>query len=159
MSLGYDEGDKGIFFTVFVFSSLIIRLLAGKASDKYGRVIVLKIATVFIAVADVLIAYTHTPFMLMVSAVFFGVSVGMNTPTIYAWTIDLSQDHLRGKGLATMYIALEVGIGLGALITGWIYGNQIENLREAFITCAALSLLGFFFLNFGLNWTKKSVKL
>jgi MFS family permease len=158
VSLGYDEGDKGVFFTVFVFSSLIIRLLAGKASDKYGRVIVLKVATLFIVFSDLLIAFTHTPFMLMVSAVFFGVSVGMNTPTIYAWTIDLSQDHLRGKGLATMYIALEIGIGLGALVSGWIYGNHIENLREAFITCAVLSLIGFLFLNFGLNSTKRFVK-
>jgi len=158
MQLGYSQGDKGIFFTVFVISSLFIRLLAGKASDKYGRVIVLKVATLAILASDILIAFTHTPFMLMVSAVAFGVSVGMNTPTIYAWTIDLSQDHKRGKGLATMYIALEIGIGLGAFITGAIYANQIENLREAFLLCGALSFIGFLFLTFGLNWSKRFVK-
>lgn len=158
VSLGYSEGEKGIFFTVFVIASLAIRLLAGKASDRFGRVIVLKIAALTIVLSDILIAYTHTQEMLMVSAVVFGVAVGMNTPTIYAWTIDLSLDHLRGKGLATMYIALEIGIGLGALVAGWIYGNHIENLREAFLLCAALSLVGFLFLNFGLNWSKRFVK-
>ena len=158
MQLGYDQGQKGIFFTVFVISSLAIRLLAGKASDKYGRIIVLKIAALAIVVSDILIAYTHTQTMLMISAVMFGVAVGMNTPTIYAWTIDLSLDHLRGKGLATMYIALEIGIGSGALIAGWIYSNHIENLREAFLLCAALSFIGFLFLTFGLNWSKRFVK-
>ena len=93
--------------------------------------------------------------MLIASSVAFGVAVGMNTPTIYAWTIDLSLDKARGKGLATMYIALEVGIGLGAFIAGYIYANDISNLRVAFIVCAAAAFLGFLFLTFGLNWSKR----
>lgn len=51
-----------------------------------------------------------------------------------------------------MYIALEIGIGLGAFSAGFIYANEIENLRNAFIVSAILSFLGFLFLNFGLNW-------
>ena len=57
-----------------------------------------------------------------------------------------------------MYIALEIGIGSGALIAGWIYANHIENMREAFLLCGALSLIGFLFLTFGLNWSKRFVK-
>ncbi|WP_422006569.1 MFS transporter [Roseivirga pacifica] len=149
--VGFKGGDKGIFFTVFVIASLIIRILAGKASDKYGRVIVLKWAAFSIVIADIMIAYTNTPTMLILSAIAFGVAVGMNTPTIYAWTIDLSLEKARGKGLATMYIALEIGIGLGALISGFIYSNEITNLRLAFLTCAATAFSGLLFLNFGLN--------
>lgn len=151
-SLGYE--NKGIFFTVFVFSSLIIRVLAGKVSDKYGRVIVLKYACLLIMIADLFIAFTTTQPMLITSAVIFGIAVGMNTPTIYAWTIDLSLTSMRGKGLATMYIALEIGIGLGALLGGWIYGNSLENLKFAFGTAAVLAFAGFIFLNFGLSWVR-----
>ncbi|HEY9116669.1 MAG TPA: MFS transporter [Roseivirga sp.] len=159
ISVGFDQGEKGIFFTIFVFSSLLIRILAGKASDKFGRVIVLKWAALAIVAADLLVAFTHTQTMLIFSSVAFGIAVGLNTPTIYAWTIDLSHDKARGKGLATMYIALEIGIGLGAFCSGLIYSNAIENLREAFIACAALSFLGFLFLQFGLNWGSKFFKL
>jgi len=41
--------NKGQFFTYFTLASLLIRLLAGKISDKYGRVIVLKVATIGLA--------------------------------------------------------------------------------------------------------------
>ncbi|KYG75669.1 MULTISPECIES: MFS transporter [Roseivirga] len=159
ISIGFDQGNKGIFFTIFVFSSLLIRILAGKASDKYGRVIVLKWAALAIVVADLMVAFTHTEFMLIASSIAFGIAVGLNTPTIYAWTIDLSHDEKRGKGLATMYIALEIGIGLGAFSAGFIYANEIENLRNAFIVSAILSFLGFLFLNFGLNWGNKLFKV
>ena len=159
ISVGFDQGNKGIFFTIFVFSSLLIRILAGKASDKFGRVIVLKWAALSIVAADLMVAFTHTQTMLVISSIIFGVAVGLNTPTIYAWTIDLSHDKARGKGLATMYIALEIGIGLGAFTSGLIYSNEIENLREAFIASGILALVAFLFLNFGLNWGGKHFTL
>ena len=158
MSVGYGEEDKGVFFLTFVLSSLAVRVVAGKISDRYGRVVVLKYATIAIVIADLMVAYTTTQSMLIISSIVFGVAVGMNTPTIYAWTIDLSLDKARGKGLATMYIALEIGIGLGAFIGGYIYANEVENMKYAFISGAVLSFLAFLFLNFGLNWTRKLVK-
>lgn len=155
INVGFSQSNKGVFFTVFVISSLIIRVVAGKASDKFGRVIVLKYAALAIVVADLMVAFTTSQPMLIASSVAFGVAVGMNTPTIYAWTIDLSLDKARGKGLATMYIALEIGIGLGAFIAGSIYANDISNLKTVFIVCATSSFLGFLFLTFGLNWSKR----
>ncbi len=155
IEVGFDQDDKGVFFGVFVVSSLLIRIVAGKASDKFGRVIVLKIAAFAIVIADIMVAFTTTQPMLIASSIAFGIAVGMNTPTIYAWTIDLSLDSARGKGIATMYIALEIGIGLGAYIAGHIYSNEAENLRTAFLACAGMAFLAFLFLNFGLNWSKR----
>jgi MFS family permease len=156
--VGFAKADKGIFFTIFVFASLAARILAGKTSDKYGRVIVLKYAAIAIVVADLMVAFTYSQDMFIASSIVFGIAVGMNTPTIYAWTVDLSLDHARGKGLATMYIALEIGIGLGAFIAGEIYGNVAENLRMAFIVAAGMAALAFLFLNFGLNWMRGLVR-
>lgn len=158
ISVGFSQQNKGIFFTIFVISSLVVRIVAGKASDKYGRVIVLKYAAIAIVIADLMVAYTTTQTMLIASSVVFGIAVGMNTPTIYAWTIDLSLDRARGKGLATMYIALEIGIGLGAFVAGYIYSNEVENLRYAFMVAAALAGLAFLFLNFGLTWMRGLIK-
>ena len=143
---------------MFVFSSLAARVIAGKTSDKYGRVIVLKYAAIAIVIADLMMASTYSQSMFYASSVVFGIAVGMNTPTIYAWTVDLSLDKARGKGLATMYIALEIGIGLGAFLAGAIYGNTADNLRHAFFLAAGMAALAFIFLNFGLNWYRKLVK-
>jgi MFS family permease len=64
----------------------------------------------------------------LAGAVVYGLGAGLNSPTLYAWTVDLSHPERRGRGIATMYIALEVGIGLGALLAGWIFDNQPARL-------------------------------
>ena len=43
--------NQGLLFTYFTVASLMIRLMAGKASDVYGRARVLKISTFFMAFA------------------------------------------------------------------------------------------------------------
>ena len=64
----------------------------------------------------------------LLGAVIFGLGTGLNSPTLYAWTVDLSHPERRGRGIATMYIALEVGIMFGALFAGWIFDNQPARL-------------------------------
>lgn len=152
---GFPQQEKGVFFTVFVICSLLVRILAGKVSDRYGRVIVIKWAIVFIIAANISMAFTQSQTMLLISAAIFGFAIGMNSPTLYAWTIDLSLDRARGKGIATMYIALEIGIGLGAFIAGFIYSNDVANIPYVFITCAVLAFVALLFLFFGLDWSKK----
>ncbi len=158
INLGFPEGQKGIFFTLYVVCSLLARVTAGKISDKKGRVIVLKYAVVFLFASNIVLAYADSQAVFIIGSCIFGFAAGMNSPTIYAWTIDLSLDHARGKGIATMYIALEVGIGLGAFIAGYIYSNEIDNLRFAFFTCAVLTVLAFLFLNYGLGYGKRLVQ-
>jgi MFS family permease len=140
--------NKGLFFAVFTLSSLGIRIIAGKTSDKYGRIPVMKVATLSMALAMVIIAFAQTKAMLLFGGVIFGCSVGMNSPTISAWTIDLSLDAFRGKALATMYIALEAGIGIGALVSGWVFANKVENFPLVFSIGGITSFIAFIYLFF-----------
>ena len=86
--------------------------------------------------------------MFLLGAVIFGIGTGLNSPTLYAWTIDLSHPARRGRGVATMYIALEVGIGLGALLAGWIFDNQPGRLPwvHALSLACVLAALGYLLL-------------
>ncbi|MDX5478499.1 MFS transporter [Fontibacter flavus] len=138
--------NKGLFFAVFTLSSLGIRIIAGKTSDKYGRIPVMKVATISMTIAMMMIAFAQTKTMLLLGGVIFGCSVGMNSPTISAWTIDLSLDAFRGRALATMYIALEAGIGIGALVSGYVFANKSENFPLVFAIGGITSLLAFFYL-------------
>ena len=45
-----------------------------------------------------------------------------------------------------MYIALEIGIGMGAFISGWVFSNDINNIAMVFYIPAVLVLIGFFYL-------------
>ena len=112
----------------YTIASLAVRLVAGKSSDKYGRVPVLRWSTAMLALGLAILVLTPSVPGFLLGAVVFGLGTGLNSPTLYAWTVDLSDPLRRGRAVATMYIALEVGIGLGALAAGWIFSNQAAHL-------------------------------
>ena len=126
--LGLTGSDKGLFYICYTVASLAVRLIAGKASDTHGRVPVLRISAGILAVGLALLVWSPSVLWFLAAAVVFGIGTGLNSPTLYAWTIDLSHPERRGRAVATMYIALEIGIGLGALLAGWIFANQSNRL-------------------------------
>ncbi|UKJ07035.1 MFS transporter [Solitalea lacus] len=140
--------NKGLFFMVFTLASLIIRFLAGKASDRYGRVIILKVSIVLLSLSLLFIAFANSAFSLMMASALYGVSTGMLSPGISAWTVDLSHPKERGKAMATMYIALEAGIGLGALLAGWLFINDLQMIPLIFYCCAAFAITALLYLQF-----------
>ncbi|KPQ10682.1 MAG: MFS family sugar transporter [Algoriphagus marincola HL-49] len=140
--------NKGLFFAIFTLSSLGIRLIAGKASDRYGRVPVLRAASIMMILAMLAIAFAESKWMLFGAGVLFGSAVGMNSPTTAAWVIDLSLDAFRGRALATMYIFLEAGIGIGAIVSGFLYANKAENFSLVFLVSAAMAASALVFLLF-----------
>ena len=138
--------NKGLFFGIYTLSSLVIRLVAGKTSDKYGRVTVLMWSSLAMVFSMLLIAQATTPILFWTAAVIYGISWGMNTPTLQAWAVDLSPPEARGRGLATMFIALEAGIGIGAWVSQWLYQNQAARLSQPFYFCAVLAFISFGYL-------------
>jgi MFS family permease len=140
--------NKGLFFTFFTAASIGIRLLAGKVSDKYGRVPILKISSFTMAIAVFVLAIAHTPAMMLTAAVIYGISVGLNSPAITAWTIDLGHPQFKGRALASMYIAMEAGIGLGAYLSAFIYHNDARFFSLTFYCTAAVTLMASLYLLF-----------
>lgn len=142
-------GNRGLFFTVFTIASLLVRIVAGKASDKFGRIPVLKVGSFILLAAMLLLANTDNQVMFVISGAAFGFGVGICSPTIFAWTIDLSNEAHRGRGIATMYIALEIGIGMGAFLSGLIYNNDLANLTLVYYISASTVLFGLIYLYSG----------
>ncbi|MBC6988263.1 MFS transporter [Hymenobacter sp. BT491] len=149
-------GNKGLFFSFFTIASLVVRLIAGRASDRYGRVPVLRVSTAILVVALVTLALAQSGVVFLVAAVLFGLGSGLNSPTLYAWTIDLSEETRRGRAVATMYIALEAGIGIGALAAGWLYGNVPAHLSYVYGLSAAFALTALLYLMWGVRLQRKT---
>ncbi|MFX3625984.1 MAG: MFS transporter [bacterium] len=144
--VGLDEAYKGVFFAVFTGASIITRVLSGKLSDRIGRVKTLRMGFATLVIALTMLAFSTEPIQFFIAGFLFGIALGNNSPTMMAWTIDLSNDKFRGRAIATAFIALEIGIGSGSLIGSWLYGNNSENFLVAFIGCAVLALLGLIIL-------------
>ena len=140
--------NKGLFFTFFTASSIGIRLLAGKASDKYGRVPLLKISATLMALSMLMIAWANSPAFLLAGALVYGTALGINSPAVTAWTIDLGLPGHRGRALGSMYIALEAGIGLGAFFSAEWYNNDAANFPRVFYIMAIVTILATIYLMF-----------
>ena len=126
--------NKGVFFSIFTISSLGIRLIAGKLSDGYGRVPILMMGCFLYGITMILIGTGTEIWSFYLGSFIFGIGAGLTSPTIFAWTIDLADDKHRGRAMATMFIALEIGIGIGGVVAGYSHNNNPENFIISFST-------------------------
>ena len=138
--------NKGLLFTCLLVASLAIRMIGGKASDHYGRRPVLMISTVTIVLAMMTVALAETPLQLIAGVTLYGLGQGATSPTLLAWATDLSDLNNKGRGIASLYIFMELGIGIGAFASGAIYGNQPDRFMITFMVCSALALAAFLYL-------------
>lgn len=138
--------NKGAFFTSFTLCSILSRLVAGRLSDKYGRVVVIRISAVLLVVGYILFGVSDSPLWLLSASGMVGFSLGVGIPALFAWTIDRSEAASRGKAMATIYIGLEVAIGSGALLGAAIYDNYHGNFSTTFNIIAFFPLIALFFL-------------
>lgn len=138
--------NKGYAFSFLTVASLLVRLIAGKASDRYGRVVVLKVSVVFIITSMLVIGFAESSFVLLAGVSLYGLAQGSTSPTLLAWATDLGSAEHKGRGIASLYISMELGIGLGALLSGLVYSNSPYNLRICFAVSSALALIAFVYL-------------
>lgn len=144
--------NKGMFFMVFTLSSLLIRFLAGRISDRYGRTHVILTGLILLLISLVTIAYQKSAGGLLGAAVIYGMGTGVLSPALNAWTIELGSPSQRGKAIATMYISMEAGIGLGALLSGWLYMDRLGVIPALFYGNAVITLIAIAYL---LLWNRK----
>ncbi len=138
--------NKGMYLGIITASSIASRLVAGRVSDIYGRLPVLKVALFCVVCSLVFFGYSDSQTWLFFAAGILGFSFGISSPAMFAWAIDRADPKYLGRVLATVYIALEAGIGLGALISAAVYQNNVENFTLSFWVIAGVSTLGLFYL-------------
>ncbi len=142
--LGID--NKGWFFLFYMTSTILIRLFASKMSDNIGRERALIIGLSFMALSMTLLGTATEWIQYTAGATVFGISTGISSPTIFAWTADLSPEDRRGVGAGTVFIALEAAIMFGALVTLGIYDNSISTIPYCYLIGTAIAIIGVLYL-------------
>jgi len=138
--------NKGLLFTYMTIASLAVRLIGGRASDTYGRKPVLQVCSLMVLFAMIVIASAETRLHLILGVAFYGLAHGTTSPTLIAWATDLSDPKFKGKGVASVYIFMEFGIGFGAFASGLIYANDPARFGLSFGICSALAGIAFAYL-------------
>jgi predicted MFS family arabinose efflux permease len=104
----------------------------------------------FLTISMFLIGAADSIFSYGVAAIVFGVATGISSPTLFAWTADLSHPERRGVGSGTMFIALEIGIMTGSALTLFSYDNSIASVKTTFLIAAGFAITSMLYLTWHL---------
>lgn len=148
LSVHLGIANKGLFFSYFTVTSLISRVVGGRLSDEFGRRKVLIFAMLIVGTGSVYIGFSPSAFHFFTGALIFGAGYGLSSPALFAWAADLAPDKFRGRGFSTLFMALEIGIGMGAMLAGQIYNGNPANFPVVFAGCGSLAFLAFVYLLF-----------
>lgn len=147
--------NKGYFFGVYVLSTIVIRLAFSSLSDRIGRQQTLLIGCFLLVISMLLLAAANDLWSYSIAATVFGLATGISSPTLFAWTADLSPVQRRGTGSGTMFIALEIGILVGSGLTFLFYNNTIQSARICIWIAASFGALAALALCWQLNVERK----
>ena len=76
--------NKGSFFVAFTLASLTIRFLAGSASDRLGRRLIVKIGLLILIGALLVMVFFQTTIGLLSAAIIYGLAMGILSPALNA---------------------------------------------------------------------------
>ncbi|MFT5819997.1 MAG: MFS family permease [Crocinitomix sp.] len=144
--LGMD--NKGMFYLVNLGFTVITRFVSGKFYDKFGAHRNLNIGLVLLIIGALLTGTSTTVTQFLMSGIVFGIAAGITSPALFAWTADLANPAFKGRGMSTMFIALELGIAAGNFGTQQIYNNDPANFLNLFLTLSLICLVGIVYLFF-----------
>lgn len=108
------------FFVIYAAGLFISRPFTGKLLDKKGDNIVIYPAIVFFAVSLILIGISHNSFVLLLSAFFLAFGFGTLMSSIQAIAMKVSPKEHVGLAVATFFICLDAGVGVGPYVIGLI---------------------------------------
>ncbi len=129
----------GYFFTIFAFTTVFSRPVAGRLSDRFGRQMIFLPALFVAAVSMVMIATAVTVQQFLLSAFVLGLGFGSAHSSVMAMAADRLAVMERGVGMATFTTAFDLGIVIGSVVVGILltwYG-----FLEIFMLCAVIMLL------------------
>jgi MFS family permease len=135
-----------------MISTILIRLFASSLSDKIGRRKTLIIGLSFMVLSMSLIGFSKDWIQYTIGSIVFGISTGISSPTLFAWTADLSSSERRGVGAGTIFIALEIGIMVGSFSTLMTYDSTLGAVMPTFLFGAGFAVLAILFLIWHLKY-------
>jgi MFS family permease len=134
------ELNVGLFYTAAAVSSFSIRLIAGRASDRFGRGVFITISLVLYSLSMVVLWRAISAPLFLVAGAIEGAGAGILIPMMAALMADRAHPHERGK----IFGICMVGFDLGIAIAGPALGAIAVQLgyRSIFGIAAGLAFLG-----------------
>ena len=139
--VGLELSFVGLIYTASAIASFGVRLLAGRASDRYGRGRFISMSLLLYSVAMVILWSAQGAPTFLIGGLVQGTAAGMLIPMIAALMADRSGATERGR----IFGLCMVGFDLGIALAGPILGTLADTIgyRGVFGLSALMTALGF----------------
>lgn len=132
----------GLFFLFNALTILMVRPIAGKIFDRKGPVVILVPAAIFVVASMLILSYTTSMGVLIVSALLYGLGFGSIQPTLQAWMLRSASKEDYGAINGMFYNSTDLGVSLGAIILGVIVTfTSYELMYRLSSTCMVIFLV------------------
>ncbi|NWK69922.1 MFS transporter [Bacillus paramycoides] len=131
--------NPGTFFLVYAIALTIVRPISGELLDKYGEVFIILSTLCITILAIVVLTISNSVMGVIIAAVLYGVGFGSAQPALQAAMLTIVAPSKRGVANASFFTAFDLGIGLGAILLGFV--SQIFGYRFLFAGSAISGLI------------------
>jgi len=149
-----DVGQIGLFFTAYAICLLVSRPVSGKLADRFGMDKVLIPAISLFALAFIVISFSRTLPMFLLSGVLASFGYGICQPLLQTLCMKMVPKERRGVASNTSFMGIDIGFFLLPIIGGWIitlFNSFSDNILMSYsimfrvmIVPVAFSLIVFF---------------
>jgi MFS family permease len=115
-------GNVGFFFTAWSLLLVPSRFLAGRISDRVGRLAVILPLLGCLAIGMAGLNWTHSFVWLMTMALLQGLGFGGSRVGLDTTVVESAPPSLRGSALSLSYLCFDSGIAIGGVLMGALAG-------------------------------------
>lgn len=112
--------NAGLFYTAAAVASFSVRIITGRASDRYGRGLFITISLFLYTLAMLMIWTANSAVTFLMAATIEGAGAGILIPMIAAMMADRSLPHERGRLFGLCMVGFDVGIAIAGPVLGSI---------------------------------------
>lgn len=136
--------NPGLFFLISASSVFLVRTFSGRIYDRLGAPYVIGPAAFFLVLAMVLLSSNKPSFLL--AAALYGIALGALFPALQTWLLQLAPPDKKSIANATFYNSLDIGVGGGSFILGFVAGDQSFAAVYRVTTYISMALLATYLL-------------
>lgn len=143
------------FFLMIAGGIFISRLWSGRIFDRNGPKYLIISAILFLISGFTILSTVQNIPGFYISAFLIGIGSGIIMPTLQAMSINVVDKNRRGAANATIITAIDLGIGIGSVLLGFL--SEKIGLSLTYFLCAIILLSGLiYFLLYGLSFYQKN---
>ena len=127
--------NAGLFYTAAALSSFSVRIVAGRASDRYGRGLFITVSLILYTISMLMLWLANSAVGFLLAAVVEGAGAGILIPMIAAIIADRSRPQERGRLFGLCMVGFDIGMAIAGPVLGLVAEQVGYRDIFGFATC------------------------